>query len=100
MRKCHSGRLLSMYKRMLTIRLFEQEVKYLFRAGNIPGAIHSPPISGPEFIYGAEQIIKLLKTMMKTGKPPVPCHKIMGYTAVTAADQLPRQTGHRVYLKD
>ncbi len=30
----------SMYKRMLLIRLFEQEVKRLYRAGEIPGAIH------------------------------------------------------------
>ncbi len=84
---------------MSAIRLFEHEVKRFYRAGEIPGAIHSPPIDDPEFIYGAEQIVKLIKKMMKTGKPSVSYHEIIEHIAVIEAGQLTRQQGKRIFLE-
>ncbi len=83
-----------------SVEIFPETCSFYASAYSKFGAIHSPPIGDPEFIYGAEQIIKLLKTMIKTGKPPVPYHEIIEHIAVIEAGQLAQQTGRRVYLKE
>jgi hypothetical protein len=80
------------------IDIFPETCSFFASAYTKYGVVHSPPIGDPEFIYGAEKIIKLLRQMIKTGKPPVAYHEIIEHIAVVEAGQLAQKTGQRVFL--
>ena len=83
-----------------SVDIFPETCSFYAEAYNKYGAIHSPPIGDPEFIYGAAKILRLFKKMILTGKPPIPYEDILEHIAVVEAGQIAQKEGHRVYLKD
>ncbi len=83
-----------------SIDVFPETCSFYAEAYSKYGAVHSPAIGDPEFIYGAEKILHLFKKMILTGKPPIPYEDILEHIAVIEAGQVAQKKGHRVYLKD
>lgn len=83
-----------------SIDIFPETCSFYAEAYSKYGAIHSPPIGDPEFIYGAEKILRLFKKMILTGKPPISYEDILEHIAVIEAGQLAQKKGQRVYTRD
>lgn len=81
-------------------RVFPEACSFYASAFSKYGVVHSPPIGDPEFIGGAEIILKMLKRMIATGKPPVPYQNFLVHIAVIEAAGRAQKAGKRVYLKD
>lgn len=64
------------------------------------GAIHSGELGGFTFPDGAAAIIKQIRTMVETGKPPVPYDDILENIAVATAGREAQRTGKAVRLAD
>lgn len=64
------------------------------------GEVHSLPIGDPEFLGGAEKILRLFKGMLDTGTPPTAYDVFLNHIAVIEAGVLAQRQGGRVYLKD
>jgi hypothetical protein len=64
------------------------------------GEVHSLPIGDPEFLGGAEKILRLFKGMLETGTPPVLYESFIRHIAVIEAGVRAQKQGGRVYLKD
>lgn len=54
----------------------------------------------PQFIGGAEKILKLFRDMVIIGKLPIPYENFINHIAVIDAGVLAQKKGTRVYLKD
>lgn len=83
-----------------SVEIFPETCSFFASAYSKHGAVHSPPIGDPEFIYGAERIVKLLKQMLETGKAPIRYDDILEHIAVIEAGQKAQKEGKRVFLKD
>ena len=83
-----------------SIDIFPESCSFYASAYSKYGANHSPPIGDPEFLGGAERIIRLFKRMIQTGKPPVAYDDILEHIAVVEAAQEAQRKGKRVYLED
>ncbi|MFH0795778.1 MAG: Gfo/Idh/MocA family oxidoreductase [Candidatus Omnitrophota bacterium] len=81
-------------------KVFPEACSFYASAYSKYGAVHSNPIGDPEFIGGAEKILKIFREMVKTGKPPVPYRNFLAHIAVIEAAQLAQKKGGRVYLKE
>lgn len=81
-------------------KVFPETCSFYASAYSKYGAVHSPPIGDPEFIGGGEQILKIFRKMVRTGKPPVPYANFLEHIAVIEAGVMAQKKGGRVYLKD
>lgn len=81
-------------------RVFPEACNFYASAFSKYGAVHSEPIGDPQFIGGAEIILKTFKRMIETGRPPVPYHNFLVHIGVIAAAVRAQKAGKRVYLKD
>lgn len=64
------------------------------------GAIHSGQIGDFEFPFGAAEILRKIKKMVRTGEPQAPYEEMLECIAIADAGRLAQETGQRVYLKD
>ncbi|MDA0747772.1 MAG: Gfo/Idh/MocA family oxidoreductase [bacterium] len=64
------------------------------------GTIHSPNLGDFEFPFGAYEIVKQIKKLVETRKPPVPYSEILENIAVASAAYKAHNTGKRVTLKE
>jgi len=83
-----------------SVDIFPERCSFYVEAYSKYGALHSPPIGDPEFIYGAAKIARMFKNMIKTGKLPMSYNDILEHIAVVEAGQMAQKKGQRVYLKD
>jgi hypothetical protein len=81
-------------------RVFPEACSFYASAFSKYGAVHSPPIGDPEFIGGAEIIVKMFKRMIETGKPPVPYQNFLVHIGVLEAALRAQKTGKKVFIKD
>jgi len=81
-------------------KVFPESCSFYASAYSKYGAVHSNPIGDPEFIGGAEKILRMFKKMVQTKKPPVPYRNFLEHIAVIEAAQLAQKQGKRIYLKD
>ena len=80
--------------------IFPEDCSFYASAYSKYGAVHSNPIGDPEFIGGAEKILRMFKAMVQTGKPPVAYRDLVEPIAVIEAAQLAQTRGSAVYLKE
>ena len=80
--------------------VFPERCSFYVEAYSKMGAIHSGPIGDPEFIRGAERIVKKIARMCRTGEPPRDYDDIIEQIAVVEAGQQAQRTGARVALRD
>ncbi|MBM3501451.1 MAG: hypothetical protein FJX74_22585 [Armatimonadetes bacterium] len=64
------------------------------------GAIHSGQIGDFEFPWGAAEILRLLKRMVRTGRSPFSDEEMLEPLAIADAGRLAQQTGRRVALSE
>ncbi|MFH2068919.1 MAG: hypothetical protein ABII89_05595, partial [Candidatus Omnitrophota bacterium] len=64
------------------------------------GAIHSPNLGDFEFPWAATKILKRIKEMVKTNKPPVPYEEMIECITVATAARLSQKERRKVYLKE
>ncbi len=83
-----------------SVDIFPETCSFYAEAYSKYGAVHSPPIGDPEFIYGAAKILRLFKKMILTEEPPIAYEDILEHIVVIEAGQLAQKKGSRVYLKD
>ncbi|MBI3990872.1 MAG: Gfo/Idh/MocA family oxidoreductase [Candidatus Omnitrophica bacterium] len=81
-------------------RLFPETCSFYASAYSKYGGVHSNPIGDPEFIGGAEIILKIFKKMILSGKPPVTYANFLEQIAIIEAGQAAQKTRDRIYLKD
>ena len=65
-----------------------------------PYFLAATPIGELEFIDGAQNILRLFRTMVRTRRPVVPYEKMLKPIAIVEAGRQSQQTGKRAYLKD
>ena len=82
------------------VDVFPERCSFYVEAYSKMGAIHSGPIGDPEFLRGADRIVKKLRDMVRTGKPPRSYDDIVEQIAVVDAAQIAQRTGQRVAVKD
>jgi len=80
--------------------VFPEECSFFASAYGKFGAVHSGPIGDPQFLGGAEIILRLFRDMCQTGKPPKDYREFVEHIAVIEGGQLAQKNGRRVYLKD
>jgi hypothetical protein len=80
--------------------IFPEVCSFYASAYSRYGAVHSNPIGDPEFIGGAEKILRIFKQMVQSGKPPVAYRYFIEPIAIIEAAQMAQKKGNRVYLKD
>lgn len=78
---------------------FPEECSFYVSAYSKFGAIHSGPIGDPEFIGGAEIIVRKFQEMLKTGKAPADYKIFVRHVAIADAAWLAHRNGKRVYLE-
>jgi len=83
-----------------SVAVFPERCSFYVEAYSKCGAIHSGPIGDPEFLHGADRIVKKFRNMVRTGKPPRDYDDIVEQIAVVEAGQRAQQTGKRVYMED
>ncbi|MFH0965422.1 MAG: Gfo/Idh/MocA family oxidoreductase [Planctomycetota bacterium] len=83
-----------------SVDVFPERCSFYVEAYSKMGAIHSGPIGDPEFLRGADRIVKKLRKMVRTGEPPVDYGDILEHIAVVEAGQRAQKTGSRVFLKN
>jgi len=64
------------------------------------GAIHSGQIGDFEFPWGAAEVLKLCKRMVRTRQPQAPYEEMLECIAVAEAGRLAQATGRRVALRE
>ncbi|NUQ62848.1 MAG: Gfo/Idh/MocA family oxidoreductase [Pirellulales bacterium] len=64
------------------------------------GAVHSPPLGDFEFPFGAAEILRRVKTMVRTGVPQVDCREMVESIAIATAARLACKTRRRVALNE
>lgn len=64
------------------------------------GVVHSPPLDDWIFPEGAAQILRMVKTMVKTQKGPIPYESMLELIAVAEAARLSQARHERVLLKE
>lgn len=64
------------------------------------GVIHSPFIDDFAFPYAGERILKMLKQMVKTRKPPISYDSMLELIRIVEAGRLAQKKGKKIYLKD
>jgi len=64
------------------------------------GAIHSGQIGDFEFPFGAAEILRKIRKMVRTGQPQVPYEEMLECIAIAEAGRLAQKTGKRVHLRD
>ena len=79
---------------------FPERCSFYVEAYSKMGAIHSGPIGDPEFLRGADRIVKKIRNMVRTGKPPAAYEDILEHIAVVDAGQIAQKTGTRVFIKN
>jgi len=82
------------------VDVFPERCSFYVEAYSKMGAIHSGPIGDPEFLRGAARIVRKIRDLARTGKPPVAYADIVEHIAVIEAGQRAQQTGSRVYIAD
>lgn len=82
------------------VDVFPERCSFFVEAYSKMGVIHSGPIGDPEFLRGAARIVRKLRDMVRTGKPPVAYEDILEHIAVVEAGQIAQRTGERVCLAD
>jgi hypothetical protein len=82
------------------VDVFPERCSFYIEAYGKLGALHSGPIGDPEFLRGADRIVKKFRTMIRIGKPPRSYNDILEQIAVVVAAQRAQQTGQRVLIKD
>ena len=83
-----------------SVEVFPERCSFYVEAYSKMGAIHSGPIGDPEFLRGADRIVKKLRKMVRTGKPPRDYDDIVEQIAVVEAGQIAQKTGKRVAIRD
>jgi len=73
---------------------------YYASASSRKGTLYSPPIGDFEFPEAAVRILRMISSMARTRKPPVPYDEMIEPVALAAAARLSQKTGKREYLKD
>jgi len=79
---------------------FPERCSFYVEAYSKMGAIHSGPIGDPEFLRGADRIVKKIRDMARTRKPPRAYADILEQIAVVDAAQIAQRGGKRVSVKD
>lgn len=64
------------------------------------GVVHSPEFGDWIFPEGAAKILRMIKTMVKTGKPQIAHESILELIAIAEAARKSQATGKRVSLKE
>jgi predicted dehydrogenase len=64
------------------------------------GAIHSGQIGDFEFPFGAAEILRKVKKMVRTGEPQAPYDEMLECIAIADAGRLAQKTGRRVHLQE
>jgi hypothetical protein len=82
------------------VDVFPERCSFYVEAYSKMGAIHSGPIGDPEFLRGADRIVKKIRNMVRTGKPPRDYDDIVMQIAVVDAGQIAQRTGKRVAVAD
>ena len=82
------------------VDVFPERCSFYVEAYSKMGAIHSGPIGDPEFLRGADRIVKKLRRMVRTGTPPTAYDDILEHIAVVEAGQIAQRKGERVFIKD
>ncbi len=83
-----------------SVEVFPERCSFYVEAYSKMGAIHSGPIGDPEFLRGADRIVKKIRSMVRTGKPPRPYDDILEQIAVVDAAQIAQKTGKTVFIED
>lgn len=83
-----------------SVEVFPERCSFYVEAYSKCGAIHSGPIGDPEFLRGAHRIVRKLRDMVRTGKPPVAYAEILEPIAVIEAAVRAQKKGGRIRLKD
>ena len=81
------------------VDVFPERCYFYVEAYSKMGAIHSAPIGDPDFLRGADRIVKKIRQMARTGKPPRPYDEILEQIAVVDAGLKAQKTGRRVLIK-
>jgi len=81
-------------------KVFPESCSFYASAYSKYGAVHSNPIGDPEFIGGAEKILRMFKKMVQTKKPPVPYRNFLEHIAIIEAAQRAQKQGKRIYLSE
>ena len=82
------------------VDVFPERCSFYVEAYSKMGAIHSGPIGDPDFLRGADRIVKKLRDMVRTGKPPLDYDVIVEPIAVVEAGRIAQRSGERVVLQD
>ena len=82
------------------VDVFPERCHFYVEAYSKMGAIHSSPIGDPDFLRGADRIVKKIRQLARTRKPPRSYDDIVEQIAVVDAGQIAQRTGKRVFLKD
>ncbi len=82
------------------VDVFPERCSFYVEAYSKMGAIHSSPIGDPTFLRGADRIVKKIRDMVRTGKPPRSYDDILEQIAVVEAAQIAQRTGKPVFIKD
>jgi Oxidoreductase family, NAD-binding Rossmann fold len=83
-----------------SVEVFPERCSFYVEAYSKLGVLHSGPIGDPEFLRGADRIVKKIRKMVRTGKPPRPYEDILEQIAVVDAAQKAQRTGKRVFVKE
>jgi len=83
-----------------SVDVFPERCSFFVEAYSKMGAIHSGPIGDPEFIRGADRIVKKFRSMVRTGTPPRSYDDILTQIAVVEAGQIAQKNGVRVLIAD
>lgn len=81
-------------------QVFPESCNFYASAFGKYGAVHSNPIGDPEFIGGAEKILRIFREMARTGRPPVPYRHFLEHIAVIEAGVRAQKQGRRVALRE
>jgi predicted dehydrogenase len=86
MLNCHSG---PTYHCSLYVSAFSDK-----------GAIHSGQIGDFEFPFGAAEILRMVKRMVRSGEPQAPYEEMLECIAIADAGRLAQNTGKRLHLEE
>jgi len=82
------------------VDVFPERCNFYVTAYSKMGVVHSGPIGDPEFLRGADRIVKKIRQLALTRKPPRPYEDILEQIAVVDAAQIAQRTGKRVAIAD
>lgn len=79
---------------------FPERCNFYVSAYSKMGEIHSGPIGDPEFLRGADRIVKKFRDMVLTGQPPKDYDELLIPIAVVEAGITAQNSGERVALAE